>query len=815
MVPYTFVTPERRAETGSLGSVRVKLFFSILLLGIQANASAARADSVQILRGEVIDADTHKPIPARVYLQDEQDAWHFVASTSDEGSALRYEKRNWVNAKSEEFHTTVSAHPFAAPLKPGRYRLTVERGKEYIPFTQTLTVTDAPLSLKLPLKRWIDMAQRGWYSGDTHVHRSLSDLPNIMRAEDLNVAFPLTYWVTQAFSPPATGDKSSRTEVPEDLIEIDDTHVIWPRNTEWEIFSVGEKRHTLGAVFALGHREPFELGVPPVKNVAAAARRQDALLDLDKHDWPWTMTLPPNMGVHLYELANNHIWRTEFAFTQWNSPTPAYLRPPLAEQSGNEREWIQFTMANYYALLNCGLNMVPTGGTASGVHPVPLGFGRVYVNLPDGFSYDQWKKGLAAGRSFVTTGPMVFATVNGRPPGERFEARGDAFQAHIEGEIISEQALTFAEIIHDGRPVRTIMGRSQRSDTGPYRLTFQSEVELTDSGWLALRCWEDRPKGRVRYAHTAPWHFTIPGKALRPRAAERDYLIERVERELSRSRDLLPDDAIGEYEEALSYYQGLPLRDETSEMIDGDATDPSAWIGTPGRVSIAPYAGGRHPRIGFLDGALNPDRDTKVTVFTPWDPASYVVVDVPEAIWSNLGLTYLAHTHIDTLWDKQGITLPKREWTSHTDGSLTHQRTLPNRIAFGAKVVAHERHVEMELWLKNGTDQKLTGLRVQNCVMFKGVAQFNAQSNWNKRLETPFALAHSPDGQRWIITAWENCDRTWANPPVPCMHSDPQFDDLGPGEIGRLKGWLWFYEGAGIEEELAEWRQVVGTKTLK
>ncbi|MCH7919589.1 MAG: CehA/McbA family metallohydrolase [Planctomycetes bacterium] len=795
--------------------MRASIFIWIFLIGFQANAEAAEAGSLQKVRGEISDAETGKPIPARVYIEDEQGGWHHVESSAEDGSAVSYEKRNWVNTNSEEFHTTVSAHPFQTRLEPGRYRLTVERGKEYLPMSRDFSVADTPVSLKVSLRRWINMAQRGWFSGDTHVHRSLSDLPNIMLAEDLNVAFPLTYWVTRAFRPPTAGDKSFAGEVPGELIEVDDTHVIWPRNTEWEIFSVGEKRHTLGAVFALGHREPFELGVPPVKNVAIEARRQGALLDLDKHDWPWTMTLPPTMGVHLYELANNHIWLTEFAFTQWNSPTPEYLRPPLREQSGNEREWIQFTMANYYALLNCGLKMVPTGGTASGVHPVPLGFGRVYVNLPDGFSYTQWKRGLEAGRSFVTTGPMVFAQVNGHPPGERFEVRGDSFQAHIEGEIISEQPLTFAEVIQDGRPVRTIMGRNERTDTGAYRTSFHHDVTLSQSAWLALRCWEDRAGGRVRYAHTAPWHISITGKPLRPRAAERDYLVERVQRELSRSRDLLPADALGEYEEALAYYRELPLRDESQEAIDGDASDPSAWIGTPGRVRIAPYAGGRHPRIGFLEGAINPQRETKVTVFTPWDPASYLVVDVPEAIWSNLGLTYLAHTHIDTIWDKQGITLPKREWTRHADGSLTHSRTLPNGIEFGAKVIAHERHVEMELWLKNGTDKHLTGLRIQNCVMLKGVDGFNAQSNWNKRLEKPFALAHSQDGQRWIITAWENCQRTWANPPVPCMHSDPQFDDLAPGEIGRIKGWLWFYEGSSVQDKLMELRQAFKGAPLK
>jgi hypothetical protein len=774
----------------------------LILMIVWSLSMQARSESQQTLCVEVVDADTGQTLPARVYIQDEQGGWHHVTSTVPEGSAVRYEKRNWVHARSEEFHTTVSAHPCAVNLTPGTYQLTVERGKAYIPASRTVVVADAPVVLKLPLKRWIDMARRGWYSGDTHVHRALDELPNLMLAEDLNVSFPLTYWVTHAYRAPDSGDKSVPGDIPGDLIVVDDTHVIWPRNTEWEIFSVGEQRHTLGAVFALGHREPFKLGVPPVRPVAAEARRQGALLDLDKHDWPWTMTLPPTMGVHLYELANNHIWRTEFAFTRWNSPTPAYLRPPLQEQTGTEREWILFTMANYYALLNCGLRMVPTAGTANGVHPVPLGFGRVYVHLPGGFSYDRWKRGLEAGRSFVTTGPMVFAAVNGRPPGERFEAKGESFLAEIQGDIVSEQPLTFAEVVHDGQPVHTVMGRNERTETGAFRTSFRTALTLHRSGWLALRCWEDREGGRVRYAHTAPWHVTVPDKPLEPRAAERDYLVERVARELKRSREVLAAEAIREYEEALAYYRGLSVRDETDPKVRRDAREASAWIGTPGQVSIAPYPGGRHPRSGFFDGALNPQRGTKVTVFTPWDSARYVVVDLPEAIWSNLGLTFLAHTHIDTIWDAQGVTLSPGAWTRHPDGSLTHEHRLPNGIAFSARVVAHESHVEMDLWLKNGSEHRLSDLRIQNCVMLKGAAGFNAQSNWNKHLAAPFAAVHSDDGRRWIITAWQRCHRTWANPPVPCLHADPQFPDLHPGETGRLKGWLWFYEGMDIQRQL-------------
>ncbi len=757
--------------------------------------------TLQRVRAEVFDVDTADLIPARVYIKDEKGGWHFVKSLSPEGSAVRYEKQNWFQSDSEEFHTAVSAHPFEAKLPPGNYEWVIERGKEYFPFEKKIEVRDSPIEIRIPLKRWINMAERGWYSGDTHVHRSLDDLPTTMLAEDLNMAFPLTYWVTRAFQSPTTGDKTTSNEIPGHLISVDENHLIWPRNTEWEIFSIGSKRHTLGAVFALGHQEPFELGVPSVKEVAREASRQGALLDLDKHDWPWSMTLPPSMGVQLYELANNHMWRTKFAFTNWSSATPKYMRPPLKTQSGNEREWIQFTMANYYALLNCGVKMVPTAGTANGVHPVPLGFGRVYVEQADGFSYENWKDGLKSGRSFVTTGPMIFATLNHKTPGEVFEINGD-MKATVRGEIISEQRLSFAEMIQNGQPVQTIMARNERTKEGAFRTNFEIELNVTESSWLALRAWEDRPGGRVRFAHTSPWHIRIPGKPLLPLHEERQYLIDRVQHEIERSKDLIPSDALEEYQEALRFYESIPTRSPVDPSLRGEVVEPEDWKGIPGRVSVKPYPGGRHPRTGFLEGAVNPQRETKVCVFDPWGEDSYVVVDVPEAIWSNLGLTYLAHTHIDTIWDQKGISLPPLEWQVHEGGLLSHQRKLPNGLSFGAEVKAHQTFCEMELWLKNDGSDTLTNLRIQNCVMLKGARGFSSQSNWNKRLQHPFALVHSEDKKRWIITAWEKCDRPWANPPVPCMHSDPKFPDLKPGESSRIKGWVWFYEGDNVEQEL-------------
>jgi len=247
---------------------------------------------------------------------------------------------------------------------------------------------------------------------------------------------------------------------------------------------------------------------------------------------------------------------------------------------------------------------------------------------------------------------------------------------------------------------------------------------------------------------------------------------------------------------------GLSLDEISEAMKKGSLNNAVPPKRSPGEaLRVLPYPGGRHPRIGFLEGAIMPQRETKVSVFAPWDDASYVVVDVPEAIFSNLGLTYLAHTHIPTIWDMQGVKLPRLEWNRRANGTIESERTLPNGIAFGARIAPSPTEVRMDLWLRNGTKEELTGLRVQNCVMLKAAAGFTAQTLTNKLFQSPFAAVRSADGRRWIVTAWDPCDRCWGNDQVPCLHADPKFPDCPPGETVRLRGWLSFFEGTDIEGE--------------
>ena len=219
-------------------------------------------------------------------------------------------------------------------------------------------------------------------------------------------------------------------------------------------------------------------------------------------------------------------------------------------------------------------------------------------------------------------------------------------------------------------------------------------------------------------------------------------------------------------------------------------------------IRVRPYPGGRHPRIGFLDGAVNPMRGSKASVFLPWSPEDYLVVDLPEAIWNDGRLLYLAHTHTPTMWT-EGKTWPDNaDWTCNTDGSLTNRWELPNGVAFGASIQPTKDRVKMELWLTNGSEEKLTGLRTQICIMLRGARDMNAQSNDNKRLESPVAAVRSSGADRWVLTAWNQCERAWGNAECPCLHSDPMFPDCPVGETVRLSGRIWFYEGQEVAREI-------------
>lgn len=260
-------------------------------------------------------------------------------------------------------------------------------------------------------------------------------------------------------------------------------------------------------------------------------------------------------------------------------------------------------------------------------------------------------------------------------------------------------------------------------------------------------------------------------------------------------------------------FRGIALRD-LEPVAQRVASDPARTLRHPepkdGRLArpfaeehplppvtgrqarIAPFPGHEHPRIGFLEGAIAPLRGTKAMAFPPWDPESYVVIDLPEAIFAGKRLLFLAHTHVPSIWDERNVVIPDRDWTRR-DGGLESGWVLPDTLDFGARVKpAAGNEIRMELWVTNKSAEPFTAMRSQICILLKRAKGFEQQTNDNKEFGKTTARVRS--GRRAIAVDWENCGRTWGNPRCPCLHSDPLLPDCRPGDTVRVRGRLWFDE---------------------
>lgn len=221
------------------------------------------------------------------------------------------------------------------------------------------------------------------------------------------------------------------------------------------------------------------------------------------------------------------------------------------------------------------------------------------------------------------------------------------------------------------------------------------------------------------------------------------------------------------------------------------------------RLMTLPYPGGRHPRLGNIAETINPQRETKVSVFAPWEEGGYVVLDLPEALNISNTFFYLAHTHKTTIWERQNIVLPPQEWVRKSDGQLESERRLPNGIVFSTRVRPTSEAVLLDFTLFNGSGGPLRDIKVQKCVLLGRAAGFEPQEKEDIRIIGDYIAAGSKSGKRWLIYSWGDRAGKWSSRTRPCIHSDPQIPLCRKGETVRLRGWLSFYEGDNVEEEVA------------
>ena len=455
---------------------------ALLAWQLQAAPTQHSGASAGSLHVEVWDTRNRQQVPARSYLTDESGKQRTPAG------AFTYDKRL-------EHHFIIQG-TFDIALPPGHYLLRVERGPEYQPWESRLTLQAGKThSETARLFRWIDMNQRGWYSGDLHNHRPPEQIASLLLAEDLNLAPVLADWVwvdRQRSNAPATTDPFRK---------VDPTHVYSLLDKEVERLKEGP-----GAVDLLGLRSavPFEgyRLYPPNDRFCEAAHAQGGYVDAEKIVWRDIAALVALGHIDFAGIVHNHFNRhdVELETDSWG------MIPKDHPEFNTVAGMPLWSMEVYYRFLNCGFRLPVSAGSASGVKASPLGYNRVYVKTPKPFSYDTWFEALKQGRSFATNGPMLFLKVNGAEVGSTLSlGERRPVSVNIEVEAATMQPLDRVEVLFKGRIVHT----SRAPDSsGKWRARFASDVR--ESGWFVARCFE-RAGSTIRFAHTSPIYLKFEG----------------------------------------------------------------------------------------------------------------------------------------------------------------------------------------------------------------------------------------------------------------------------------------------------------------
>jgi len=450
------------------------------------------------------------------------------------------------------FHTTGS---FTVELPPGSTDLTLMKGFELYPERRQVDIRAGEITaVDVTLRRMADLSDDGWHNGSTHVHTNYAGnlhntLENMMMmsdGEDQDIVVELI------------ANKDNRILDYQFFIPGGEAH---PLSTPDRVLIVGEEYRPpfYGHVFMLGLEDhlisPFTTGYegtgieslyPSNTDMFRKAKAQGATTGYVHAFGGNADPLQGNLGGAKGFLVDAPLGTVDAL--EWSSAGSSPFYP-------------------VYALWNNDIRITAVGGedAISNLHwTATLGAMRTYVRPDDGQrTMDGWLTGLRDGHAFVTNGPLVELTVNGRIAGETLALAAGTGTVSVSARVRSITPLTRAFIVHNGEEVAEVP-LSENRQSGDY----EGEVEITGSGWIHLRVVgapeESFPlDARFAQAFTNPVWMVVGGAAIRDLASA-EYGMQWIDKltEMAlewpdwRSQTEI-DHVLGQFQEARAVYERL------------------------------------------------------------------------------------------------------------------------------------------------------------------------------------------------------------------------------------------------------------------
>ena len=348
-------------------------------------------------------------------------------------------------------------------LPVGTVYLEIARGFEIRPVRRKLQISGSTEEIVVELDRVLDWRAKGWVSADTHVH-FLSPPSALLEgsAEGVNVVNLLaSQWgelMTNA------GDFDGRTTWGSREAGGDGEHLVRV-GTE-------NRQHILGHISLLGYRgriiAPQTTGGPdesalgdPVEILlsewAAACRARGGIVVVPH--------FPNPRAEHAAAIVGGNVDGIEM--TAWGD-----LYSGISP----------YSLSDWYRYLNCGYQTAAVGGTDKMSADTAIGTVRTYARIREGdpFTYEAWMEAVRRAETFVTYGPLIELSVDGRPMGSRFriEASGGTFDVSWKAESVTVP-MSRVELIVNGEIVR-----SEQVD--PWRAEGSWQAKIGRSSWIAL-----------------------------------------------------------------------------------------------------------------------------------------------------------------------------------------------------------------------------------------------------------------------------------------------------------------------------------------